>query len=95
MFGGVSKLKLIVKANLSKLFMLGLNVRAGLVANDELDVLKAKGQKISEITSQSFCLVLLLISQASFPFAILTLSSFFSCQASYQKSFFNREYWNF
>jgi hypothetical protein len=53
MFGVDSKLKLILKVNLSKLFMLGLNVCAGLVANDELDVLKAKAQKISEITSRS------------------------------------------
>jgi hypothetical protein len=78
MFGVDSKLKLILKVNLSKFLMLGLNVCAGLVANDELDVLKAKVQKISEITSRSSYLAELLISQASFP------SIFFTCQTSYQ-----------
>jgi hypothetical protein len=76
MFGVDSKLKLIFKVNLLKLFMLVLNVCAGLVANDELDVLKAKAQKISEITSRSSYLAKLLISQASFPFAILSRRSF-------------------
>jgi hypothetical protein len=47
-----------------------------LAANDELDVLKAKGQKISEITSRGSYLAELLISQASFPIAILTRQSF-------------------
>jgi hypothetical protein len=67
MLGVVSKLKLILKVNLSKLLMLGL-VR--------LVLIKAQGIKISEITSRGSYLAELLISQASFPFAILTRRSF-------------------
>ena len=76
MIGIDSKLKLILKVNLSKLFMLGL---VGLVADHadtKLVVIKAQGIKISEITSRSSYLAELLISQASFPFAILTRQSF-------------------
>ncbi len=55
MFGVDSKLKLILKVNLGKLLKSDLVCR--FVATDELNVLKAKAKKISEVASRVSYLV--------------------------------------